>query len=120
MTKKEALRISIEKWNHIAIAKLKAHDDKYYAFIKDKGYNEYAGGCPLCSLYSGMLSNDNRCMNELDKCPLYEATGITCFNSESPYRSWLIAKTKTQAKDRAGRILKILKKAWEEQYETEI
>ena len=114
MTKKEALKISIEKWNHIAIAGLKAYDDKYYAFIKNGGYSEYHGDCPLCSLYSGILRNDNRCIGELGKCPLYEATGITCFDSKSPYRSWLIAKTKTQAKDRAGRILNILKKAWEE------
>ena len=111
LTKKqkiEALELSIIKWKAIIENGWDNYSDELYKFLADH-FSQFYGNCPLCEMYSGLSSEDSKCCCDNEKCPLYDKTGLTCFDSGSPFKNWLTSKRKLRRRKEAVVILEIIK-----------
>ena len=111
LTKKqkiEALELSIIKWKAIIENGWDNYSDELYKFLADH-FSQFYGNCPLCEMYSGLSSEDSKCCCDNEKCPLYDKTGLTCFDSGSPFKNWLTSQHKYRRQAEAKVILEILK-----------
>ena len=90
LTKKEAKRLSILKWEFII-----ANGGNYYAYELPEELRDLLAECGYCHKY-----------DDCKKCPLYLDESINCDHSEHPWKIWVNNSTVENAQAMLDLILK--------------
>jgi hypothetical protein len=114
MTKKEAIKDSLEHWKRMQeYAKKKPPEERYDINLMDyeSGEGPFTSQCSLCSLYFIRDFSEGRCIERCIGCPLKKESW--CLDDDSIYNQVIDSSTWEEFVINSGKMIKVLQKLYE-------